>query len=108
MRRSLVVAAVAAVAGLLGGHGVARAGDGLPLEVELGKTVQVDVAVAIGWFCDDPSLISAELVTRGDRNVWIVTGAKLGATQCRVGTDLHRVHYVFDLRVIKAKPARGR
>jgi hypothetical protein len=80
-----------------------HAGDGT-LEVPLGKTIEVKVGYARGWFCDDPSFIKADLVTRGDVNVWVVTGAKLGATQCRVGTDPYTtVHYVFDVRVIAAK-----
>jgi hypothetical protein len=76
----------------------------LRLDVELGKTVERDVAYARGWFCDDPSLVHADLVTRGDRNVWIVTGAKLGVTLCRVGTNpAVPPSYVFEVRVVPAK-----
>ncbi len=75
-----------------------------PLSIELGKTVQVDVGYARGWMCDDPSLVEADLVTRGDHNVWVVRGAKLGQTLCRVGTQpLTPVYYVFDVRVVAAK-----
>ena len=95
MRISIVVLALAA--------GAVRADGGIPFEVELGKTVERDVAAARGWFCDEPSLVKAELVTRGDRNFWIVSGVKLGSTQCRVGTDVHRVYYVFDVSVVKPK-----
>jgi hypothetical protein len=82
----------------------AHAGEGTRLDVEAGKTVEVVVGYATGWFCDDPSLVRAQLVTRNDRNVWIVTGVKLGSTECRVGTDPARAHYLFDLHVVKAKP----
>jgi len=76
----------------------------IKLEVELGKTVEREVASSRGWFCDDPSLLTADVVTRDDHNVWIVTGAKLGATTCRVGTDPLRFAYVFEVRVVPKKP----
>ncbi len=70
------------------------------LEVEVGKTVEREVGVLRGYFCDDPSLITATLVTRDNVNVWVVTGAKVGTTQCRVG-DHTRPALVFDV-VVKA------
>ncbi len=82
---------------------VALAEGEVRLSVELGKRVEVNVGYARGWFCDDPSLIQADLVTRDDHNVWIVTGAKLGQTMCRVGTDAYAPAYVFDLHVVPAK-----
>jgi len=82
------------------GARVAFADDGIRLDVEVGKTVERGVAIATGWFCDDPSLVQAEVVTHNNTNVWVVTGVKLGSTQCRVGTDPSRVHYVFDVHVI--------
>jgi hypothetical protein len=78
--------------------------DGRSLEVAVGRTIEVNVGYARGWMCDDPSIIKAELVTRGDANIWIVTGVKTGATQCRVGTDMDTpVYYLFDLRVVAKK-----
>ena len=74
--------------------------DGTRLDVVLGKTVERDVGIATGWFCDDPSLVVADLVTRGDHNVWIVSGSKVGTTQCRVGTDVSRPSYVFEVHVV--------
>lgn len=80
--------------------GAAFAGDGATaLTVSIGKTVERDVGNASGWFCDEPSLIDAQLVTRGERNVWIVTGKKAGTTQCRVGTDVSRASFLFDVTV---------
>lgn len=73
------------------------------LDLELGKTRDVDVGYARGWLCDDPSLVTADMVTRDDHNYWVVTGAKLGATTCRVGTDPLAAHYVFSVHVVAAK-----
>ena len=86
--------------------GPAVAGDGTALTVEVGKTVVRNVGMAAGWFCDDPSLVNASIVTRGDVNYWSVTGLKVGATQCRVGTELGRPSFVFDVTVKAAPPKR--
>jgi hypothetical protein len=83
----------------------ARADDPNKLEIEVGQTVETNVQYARGWMCDDPSLVTADMVTRDDHNVWIVKGAKVGHTQCRVGLDRLRVYYVFDVTV-KAKRTR--
>jgi hypothetical protein len=73
------------------------------VDVEVGKTVERDVAFARGWMCDDPSLISADLITRDNRNIWVVKGVKIGSTLCRVGTDRLGPHFVFDLHVVAKK-----
>jgi len=78
---------------------IAWAGDGSPLAVTVGFTVERSVGNANGWFCDDPSLVEAALETRGDENVWVVKGVKPGTTQCRVGTDIARASYVVDVTV---------
>jgi hypothetical protein len=72
------------------------------IEVEVGKTVERDVGILRSFFCDDPSLIAAELRTRGQTNVWVVTGQKVGTTQCRVG-DFTRPALLFDVVVKAAK-----
>jgi hypothetical protein len=82
---------------------VATAEDVPRLDVEVGKTVEQNVMYARGWMCDDPSLITADIVTRDDRNIWIVKGVKPGETLCRVGLDRLRVHYVFDVHVVAKK-----
>jgi hypothetical protein len=82
---------------------VARADGEIPIEVELGKTTELNVHSARGWFCDDPSLVQAELVTRDDTNVWRVAGAKLGSTMCRVGTTPGLPYYVFAVKVVEPK-----
>jgi hypothetical protein len=89
----------------VGSH-AAWAGDGIPLAVTVGFTVERNAGNANGWFCDDPSLVEAMLETRGDTNVWIVKGVKSGFTQCRVGTDIARASYVFDVTVKGEAPRR--
>ena len=98
MRRALAI--------VLALGGIAHA-DPNRVDVEVGKTVEKNVGYARGgWFCDDATLVTAELVTRADTNYWIVKGAKAGTTTCRVGTDLHRPTVVFTVVVAapKAKP----
>lgn len=75
------------------------------VDVEVGASVEKNVEYARGFMCDDPSLVSVEMVTRDDHNVWIVKGVKVGETMCRVGMDRLRVHYVFDVHVL---PKRAR
>lgn len=76
------------------------------LDVVVGKTVEVNVGyVRGGWMCDDPTLVTAELVTRNDTNYWIVAGAKVGTTQCRVGSQLHPPYVVYDVVVTAPKKA---
>jgi len=89
---------VATAACVVGGE-VARAQQA-SLVVEIGKSVERNVGYARGWACDDPALISAGLTTRGDHNVWVVTGQKTGSTQCRVGTDPYGTSYLFNVRVV--------
>jgi hypothetical protein len=100
MVRWSVVSAVAMVAAR------AMAGDD-PLEgttvvsVEVGKTIERDVGLARGWFCEDPAIVKADLVTRGERNVFVATGLKVGVTRCRVGTDPGvPPWFVFGVRVV--------
>lgn len=84
---------------------VALADGALAISVEVGTTIERPVANANGWFCDDPSLIDAAIVTRDDVNYWIATGKRPGRTLCRVGTDVTRASFVFDLTV---RPASRR
>jgi hypothetical protein len=78
----------------------ARADEVPRVDVELGATIEKNVSYARGYMCDDPSLVTAEMVTRDDHNVWIVKGVKLGQTLCRVGLDKLRVYYVFEVHVV--------
>lgn len=69
------------------------------ISVEAGKQAQAWVGNAIGWFCDDPTLVTAALVTEGGINYWVVEGVRVGRTTCRVGTDPSRASFVFDVTV---------
>ncbi len=80
----------------------AAAAPSIAVAVGVGNQIQVPVAGAIGWFCDDPSLVAASLVTDRGVNYWVVEGVKAGTTYCRVGTDPSRVAYIFELTVIDA------
>lgn len=110
MRRLAVplalAAAVAAAAGSASAQPITPApSDPAPnvLRVQVGKTVERPVGILRGYFCDDPALISADMITRGDVNVWIVTGAKAGSTRCRVGDMLHPF-LLFDVVVTAKEP----
>ncbi|MBV8759599.1 MAG: hypothetical protein JO257_20085 [Deltaproteobacteria bacterium] len=70
------------------------------IDVEVGASFEKNVEYARGWMCDDPSLLTAEMVTRDDKNYWVVKGVKVGETMCRIGLDRLRVHYVFDVHVL--------
>ncbi len=84
----------------------ARADDVPRIEVAVGDKAERDVAIANGYLCDDPTLISVEMRTRSQSsNLFIVTGLKEGKTLCRVGTGQDRVHFLFAVEVVaKAKP----
>ncbi|MEO6771477.1 MAG: hypothetical protein ABI467_00455 [Kofleriaceae bacterium] len=85
--------------------GILVKGDYPRVDVEVGKTVEQPVGYhRYRWFCDDPSLLTGDLVTRGDTNYFVITGVKAGSTQCRVGTD-REGYTVMDVYVSAAKPA---
>jgi hypothetical protein len=86
----------------------AAGGDGIALTVEVSRTIDRAVGNATGWFCDDPSLVDASIVTREDVNYWVVAGVKVGSTQCRVGTDPSRASFVFDVTVKRSSSKRRR
>lgn len=88
--------------------GIAFAGDGVALTIEVGRKADRNVGNANGWFCDDPTLVDASIVTRGDVNYWVVVGLKVGTTQCRVGTDPSRASFVFDVTVKQRSSNRRR
>lgn len=86
--------------------GTARA-DGTKIEVPIGDTVELDVGYAIGSLCDDTSIVTPDMRAReGKSNVFALTGLKLGTTLCRVGTDVTRSSYLFEIHVVPAKPKK--
>ena len=89
-----------------GAHSVAADDERPPrIEVEVGKTIERDVGPSRGLLCDDLSIMKVDLVTRGDTNYLVVTGEKIGATQCRVGTERYKPGRVYDVFVVAPKKA---
>lgn len=109
MHRALALLLAASVATSVG---VASAQDALPLVVEVGKTVEVEVGFAMGHVCDDNSILRAEMRNKNPAtNVFVVTGVKVGTTLCRAGTNSiqDRPSFLFQVSVVEAQantPAR--
>jgi len=80
--------------------------DGTPIDVPIGETIQLGVGYAIGVRCDDNSIVTVEMHTKNETNVASFTGIKEGTTLCRVGTDVTRTTYLFDVHVVPAKKRR--
>lgn len=97
MLRSVVIAC-----GLAGT--AAADDDRIPvIEVAVGKTVEREVGYAIGYLCDDLTIIDVEMKAKTfENNAFVVTGKKVGATQCRVGMDPDRPTILYDVRVVEA------
>ena len=74
------------------------------VDVPVGETVTVAAGNAIGWFCDDPWLLDAAMIARGNSNEWLVTGQNVGTTQCRIGTELGRASFVVEVHVTPKQP----
>ena len=101
----LRIALVLAIATTAYADGILVKGDYPKVRVEVGKTVEQNVGYYRGyWGCDDATLVTADLVTKGDSNFWIVTGVKAGSTQCRVGIWNQGGYAVFDVYVTDPPP----
>jgi hypothetical protein len=90
--------------------GLIAVGDPAPrtIEVAVDRTVEVEVGILIGFYCDHPKLIDAQMVTRkderGERNVFVVKGVAAGKTQCRVGSNPMLQSQLFDVLVTATPP----
>ena len=82
--------------------------DDIPkVEVEVGKTVSVDVGMLRGIHCDNLDIIKVDLVTKDEtHNHFVVTGVEAGSTLCRIGTQLGTPYRVYDVHVLAPKPHR--
>ena len=85
------------VALLIGGSafadGILVQGDYPRVDVEVGKTVEHAVGYyRYRWFCDDPSLLTGDLITRGDTNYFVITGVKAGSTAVPGRHGARRIH----------------
>jgi hypothetical protein len=68
----------------------ARAQPSVQAQVEVGKTVKVDVGIAQGLNCDDLDIVDAKLVPSKDKKhvALVLKGKAAGDTYCRAGTGL--------------------
>jgi hypothetical protein len=68
----------------------ARAQPSVQTQVEVGKTVKVDVGIAQGLNCDDLDVVEAKLVPSKDKKhvILVLKGKAAGDTYCRAGTGL--------------------
>lgn len=83
-----IVVAALLIATTAHADGILVKGDYPRVDVEVGKTTEYNVGYhRYRWFCDDPSLLTGDLITKGDANYFVITGVKAGSTQCRVGTE---------------------
>ena len=74
------------------------------IEVEVDNTVEVEVGRLIGFYCDRPKLIEAQMKTRkerdrGDVNVFVVKGVTAGTTLCRIGGAALGASQLFEVVV---------
>jgi len=75
------------------------------LVVAVGDTVEREVGMAIGYRCDDPSLIEIAMRTKSQYvNAATITGKKPGSTTCRFGLDPVRYSEVYELTVLARRP----
>ncbi len=94
-----------AIAGLLISNlaladGILVEGDYPKVSVAVGKTVEHNVGIMRGgWMCDDPSLLTGDIITKGEANYFVITGVKAGSTQCRVGHERFGGVTVFNVYV---------
>ncbi|MBA3454114.1 MAG: hypothetical protein H0T42_13550 [Deltaproteobacteria bacterium] len=100
---------LAALLVLCGSAALAFADDRIAIKVRVGETVATDVGYAMGFFCDDQSIVRGEMRNKdADTNVFSVTGLAVGTTLCRAGTVTveNRPTYLFEITV--SKPASSR
>ncbi len=79
--------------------------DRLAIKVEVGKTVETEVGFAMGFLCDDETVVQGEMHNKNaDTNVFAVKGLVVGTTLCRVGTVTveNRPTYLFEVTVVPA------
>jgi hypothetical protein len=74
------------------------------ISVELDHTITVDVGYAVGFRCDDISIVEPSMKPKNEQaNLFVVKGLKEGATLCRVGTQPGRPTMLLQVKVVPAK-----
>jgi hypothetical protein len=68
--------------------GPVRAQPATEVEVQVGKTVKLNVGLSQGLNCDDLTIVDAKLVPSKDKKVLVLVlkGKAAGDTYCRAGT----------------------
>jgi hypothetical protein len=67
------------------------------------------VGYAMGYLCDDESIVRAEMKNgTAEDNLFVVTGLKLGTTLCRAGTMQDRPSVLFEITVVPPKRSTSR
>ncbi len=75
------------------------------LEVKIDATIEVEVGNLIGFACDQPKLLDAQMKTKkrsglgGEVNVFVVKGLMKGTTLCRIGNDVTGGSRLFEVVV---------
>ena len=86
---------------------VAHAEGPARLEVAVGDSIQHEVGMAIGYRCDDPSLLEVVMRQKSQYvNVVTITGKQPGTTQCRFGIDPYRYSDLHEIRVVPRRAKR--
>jgi hypothetical protein len=113
-RIQLAAAGMFGLIGLLGSapavaDGILVQGDYPRVTVAVGQRLEVGVGIRRGgWMCDDPSLLTGDIITRGDTNFFVITGIKEGSTQCRVGREREGGYVVLDVYITDGEPKPAR
>ena len=75
------------------------------IEVTVGKSIEREVGIAIGYRCDEPTAIIDVTMRQKSEyvNVAVITGKKAGTTTCRFGVDPMSHSEVYEIRVVPSR-----
>lgn len=75
-----------------------------PMNVKVGQTLEIDVGRAMGFRCDDASLLIAGMKTVSPQsNHFVITGVREGETLCRIGIAPRQPNLLVRVHVSAAK-----
>ena len=77
-----------------------------PITLAVGATVTVNVGIARGVGCDDPSIVTATSSSdqSGEANIVTLRGLAEGSTTCRAGNVAFGAVRVLEVTVVKPNP----
>lgn len=76
----------------------------IKVTITVGETREIEVGFARMHYCDDTSIVEAEMRDKtSETNVFVVKGLKAGTTECRVGLDAAdgRPSFLYSITVAK-------